>query len=568
MPEEKIDVVLVLHPILGSISTEETEAALPAAWNRRDCITILPAAFDVGEQGRADWYHLASLQAEQWAAHVEPVLRRFPRACVAYFGLAPIPLAVHLGSLLNGLRSVVAFQKHHTSKRWSYDDCTDGVVKVPSMPVGRSRSSEPVMISLAVSATPDVDSFLEFLGPTSAKLEVSVVPTGNDNLKLSGVREVARRFNQALRWVEADRQEVQEIHLLSPIPCGVAFSIGAELSPTRDPTTVTYFYDKDASPRFREALRLPVSATRPREVPSSDLPIAETVRGIWEKGRARFCEALIAERARHWPEFASEGDALVVWPWNRLPRASGTAIERSICSVGNELPEFRLTGVGWEFGAGLLLLLRRRFPADLDLERAGRLLMLHEALHPDVQGLRAGVARNVRVAARVVEELDYQADVWAIVHEFWFSAGNAVEWPQQRLLLLAILDIAISTMWAFDEGRPVGSLETRRIARYLVWYVVRHRIDQARSLNEAMHALSEKPIVELGGLRVRLEDGRMVADLRAALPQNEFVHVGVDGRIRRRGATGSVSPGELAVALGRRDQERARDLVAQLLEHE
>jgi hypothetical protein len=145
------------------------------------------------------------------------------------------------------------------------------------------------------------------------------------------------------------------------------------------------------------------------------------------------------------------------------------------------------------------------------------LFFLHEAIHPK-QGITSANADRVGRLPRVLEEVDYVADVWALVNEYGralrageVDATAAPSFFRDRVRILT------ATFWAFDAGDlPLASIPVRRLNRYLIWYWIRIGLEHADDLASVMQILGTKPIVELSGPRVRVFDGRVVFDLDPA----------------------------------------------------
>src|SRR5262249_50103620 len=70
----------------------------------------------------------------------------------------------------------------------------------------------------------------------------------------------------------------------------------------------------------------------------------------------------------------------------------------------------------WLLGSGFLSSLYRRFPSEEARRRAIRMLFLHEGVH-SVHRLSRTVSRQIGRFPKLVEEIDYQADVWGMLHE-------------------------------------------------------------------------------------------------------------------------------------------------------
>ena len=96
------NVIVIKHPVHFPIPDEEVRRAVEAhgGLNVLDIVTIELARFSIGNADMLDFPGLALSQA---AAFRRELTRDLNRGIgVAYFGLAPIPLCIHLGSLLGG----------------------------------------------------------------------------------------------------------------------------------------------------------------------------------------------------------------------------------------------------------------------------------------------------------------------------------------------------------------------------------------------------------------------------------------------------------------------------------
>ena len=194
------------------------------------------------------------------------------------------------------------------------------------------------------------------------------------------------------------------------------------------------------------------------------------------------------------------------------------------------------------------------------------MLLLHEALHHGSQGLTEATAQLIRHAPKVLEEVDYLADIWAMLHEFVFSRLLSADWNTQRLGLLQIIETAVGTMWAFDTDRELGVLEVRRVNRYLIWYAQLGRLERVSTIADALSVLATKPVIEIVGPDTVLRDGRLVMLLERAFPRPaELCFLDRHGRLRRIGDTNAISVTALARALGSHDGNGVRTLARGLL---
>lgn len=566
MDREKKELIVVTHPIHGSIDHGTIDALTSSEWKVRDIVEICPRKFSLADAAAEDFFGLAREQERAWRDRLDPLLGMHPNAAIGYFGLAPVPLIFHLGSLVERFREVVVFQAHHETHEWFASVPNPAVINTARLLGAESASEEPIAITISVTRGVDRLGFLEAAGNPQTVLDCTVDPCGEDHVGQPETLQIAREFSRVLQWMEEKRPRSKETHIAAAVPCGVAFALGAQVTSTRHGQFVLYQYVR---PHHREVLRLPLPARVEAPPPTAEeIETAGRLRQEWEISRLALLDKLASTSKRPWFSILGTlGDIFSYGRWRTLQTLGDTPFSRNISDEGNDEPEFRLDPeLGWVLGVGLLGAMSGRLESD-QLASAGRMLLLHEALHHGDQKLNSANARGMRLHPRVLEEVDYLSDVWAILHEFAFQGGPESTWPAQRNLLCRLIATALETMWAFDEAQPHGTLEVRRVSRYLLWYVNWARLERAEDLESAFQMLSEKPIVDLVGPEVRIEEGRIV--MRLNKQPLEIPEVGIlkdTGEVKRLGNTAGFKADELARALGKHDGSAIRRLTRNLVE--
>lgn len=563
MDQKKREIIIITHPVHERIECAEVAELVSKDWEIFDTIEISPGRFSLGDASVQDFHRLARVQERLWQDRVAPSLAACPNAAIAYFGLAPIPLIFHLGSLIEGLREVVPYHRHHDTKMWSLAVEHPTRINAVALPKGTSQSEEPVALTVGVTASVDRQAFQDVVGKASAFIEITAVEYGVDNMGQVETDLFCREFSLVLGWLEAKRSRSVETHINAAIPCGLAFALGAQVTRTRNGAFVLYQY---ARPSYKAVLRIPLPLRTPPAEPTPDqFARAQKVRSEWESSRKELVERFGAQSGQWFEILGTHGNHFAYGQWKNLDPFHRTPITRPISNKRDSEPQFRLDDLqGWILGPGLLATLAERFKPP-KLASAGRMLLLHEALHHGTQRLHQTNAESIRLHPRVIEEVDYLADVWAILHEFVFIGGLEADWSIQRQLLCNLVETAITTMWAFDEGQLPGRLETRRVSRYLIWYSTWVRLEQAASLDDALGGLSIKPIIDLHGPTVHLEDGRLIANLFSTFQQPaEVCLFADDGIVRKAGNTSGFTVESLARALGEHKGEQIKDLVRKM----
>jgi hypothetical protein len=172
---------------------------------------------------------------------------------------------------------------------------------------------------------------------------------------------------------------------------------------------------------------------------------------------------------------------------------------------------------------------------------------------------------------KVLEEVDYQADVWAMVHEFALTRHDKPEAvANDRDLFLELVRIATETMWAFDDRLDeLEVMEVRRVNRYLIWYWQWLRMERCSSLADIMAVLARKPLIELAGPRVHTDGERVFYELREPWRADlELAALLEHNRIARHGRGAATSVPALIEGLRKRDGENIRFVLKSILDQD
>jgi hypothetical protein len=156
----------------------------------------------------------------------------------------------------------------------------------------------------------------------------------------------------------------------------------------------------------------------------------------------------------------------------------------------------------WRFDDRCLATLGRQFADPKDQRQAGRLLLLHEGVHLKTHVLTEATARQVRRFPKIVEKLDYQADVWAFVHDYEIQTeGTNPSDAVTRAFLINVVPVGSDTFWAFDAAGDRQRIEVRRLNRYLIWYWQLLRLEGCSDLPSVLRVLANRPVIEIAGPR-------------------------------------------------------------------
>jgi hypothetical protein len=579
--------ILLSHPVHEDIPTEAMRASLADPSASTIFVKIQPARITLAETLHADWSALQRKQAELVDARLKPLLEEHPDYAVAYFGLAPIPLAIHLGQLVDRWRASEVYQRDHEARGWSWQATGSSpllAAPVTGLPNDIVRSEDDVVVRVSVTARVDPKETAKVAPMASTEIDIALATCGEDVLRTrDDLDAVGRAFKDVLDRLETHRPNARRLHLFAAVPAGLAFRLGTLISPTRHHRVQTYQFHLTADPKHQRAILLGDSGRRVRELTKGDHDAASATRTQWnnELSRVRDFSVQIATMARDspaasWVELvAPEAHGAFERPWRDLARFHETLMRTAPIGVGvSSVPDgfkYDAGRAAWLLGDDLVVAINRRLNDPDAVLRAGRMLLFHEALHIQSHRLTDATAPAIRRFPKILEEVDYQADVWAMVHEFAYTRHHKLAAPAgDRDLFLELLRTATETMWAFDEGLDdLEEMELRRVNRYLIWYWQWLRLERSSSLADILNVLAVKPLIELAGPRVYSDGERVFYELREPWRSElELAALLEHNGIARHGRGAATSVPALVEGLRKRSGEKIKLVLKSVLDQD
>ncbi|ACY14761.1 SAVED domain-containing protein [Haliangium ochraceum] len=589
-----------LFPIAHEDMARAASAYHPGCLQRELQLDLREASAHALASG--DWSAARRAVDEAFAARIEPVREQCPGYTFLYFGSAPVPLAFHLGTRLGTGAIIDIVPRDHATGAWQWRERAPRAELVPAtLPDERDRSEGVAIVRVSSSHRVDPVLTRELVREQTYEtllFEVDIALRAPAEDAFSNVAEMcalAAEFRRVLDAIGERFPGIRRVHLFASVQPGVALLLGAQVS-RMHPEIQTYQYrrDGDRGARHEPALVSNGRGRRPPRVLSDD----EIQRAAQD--RVHLSEDL--ERMKGFADNASErsnatGDtwlhqvlgareserapALQAPPWAFLPplvktELMRTEIEREITSVDDSFC-LDADSKRWRLDDRWLAQLAERLPDDGERRCALRLLLLHEAAHRGPQGLTRATSQGMGRFPKVLEEIDYHADLWAMLHE---RALEALQPTRGELGDVAgyfckLIGIATETMWAFDDGgEPLPEIQIRRLNRYLIWYwqwlhlkVAGQSSGSERlTLAEALEILSSRPHIELAGPRIRAHDQRVfyLLEDRPSVPELAVYH---EGKLFRFGHTLPFDIPTLLSAIAARDGEAALEILRAAAEH-
>ncbi len=539
--------------------------------------------FDLSEVAREalltqDWSTAQRTLEERFQREFTPLRDKYPDYCIVYFGSAPIPLALLLGFLLETWQRVLVIPHHHAERRWAWVDAPDAPparLLPASLPSERDRTPGEVIIRVSTSHRVDALATRAVVPDALFEFDLGLENPSEDAFTSQAQMEaVARAFRDLLDDLGNRFQGVHRIHLFASVQPGMALLLGAQISKTMHPPVRTYQYARHA-----QGGPYHVPAVEVNRAPAPEpVPLKPEQQVVAAQDRQRLAEDLawMKALAENWKPPSKDSwleglfksqkkcvESFSAWPL--LPTLYGTPLFKTTVDVKTQRVEdsFRLAPPHnvWQIDDQWLARLASRLPDETARRSSLRMLVLHELAHRGHQSLTRTSSQEIGRFPKVLEEIDFQADVWAMLHEYALSRSQTqIEDAPQ--FFLGLVHRATECMWAFDEGPPLREIQIRRLNRYLIWYWMFLSLERLSALSHGgtldavLSELSRRPILELAGSPIHTHDGRVFFDLdprRVKTPELAIYH---DGRLFRHGSRPDFAIDALLDGVRMRDGEK------------
>jgi hypothetical protein len=572
--DSRTGTVVLCQQGLTPIDDGQVLDALPDAVRsgRREHVAIDLREANERSIASRDWHEAGRVLAEAYSTRVKPALEPNAGSRVAYFGTVSVPLALQLGYHLGTWRGADAFLHHHGRKDWKWpaggSPAAAVEVRTTGMPIEGSTANGDLVIRVSTSHRIHPSQTQEVVPRWLAQVDIALDTPGEDALQSpQDVEAVAVAFKRALDRLHDLFPNAERIHLFAAVQVGVAFLMGTRVSQTIHPPVQTYQFDSKADPKYHAALCLQREAEPRTLISDQERAAAALERAAWaeELGRLKAFAASLPESGSWLDDLLPSASASRFGTaWLGLPNLRSVA---AICDSGIDLRATKAAGGfgysaadrRWTLGDEFLVPLIRRIDEEADRRRAGRLFLLHEGLHVH-QGLTASTSPEIGRFAKVLEDIDYQADVWSLLHERKLAQTTTPQVAQDDpILVRSLIKLAVETMLSFDDAPgPTNVMQVRRVSRYLIWSWQYLETERSRRGDDVAAVLATKPMIELAGPEIRARENRVWYLLDVPRTHTPEVALYRDHRLHRFSAGPSSQHEEILEAVRTRDGERLR----------
>lgn len=240
-------------------------------------VRIAPLRIPRSAAHSMDFAAAQQAQSKLVETELRPLLRAHPQARVVYVGMAPIPLALHLGFLVSEMTPPLAFVRPPRAD-WlpSGGDAHRRELKLHTegLPTAQSEAAGDAVVRISASALIHPAETRPLVARPLA--EVSIIVENPDRHALTSAQDVeavAGAFRTTLAVLSHRLKNLERIHLFVAAPPGLAFRLGTVISPTMHVPVQTYEYFRAARVRYLPGTLLSAAldgTQRPRDPPAEE----------------------------------------------------------------------------------------------------------------------------------------------------------------------------------------------------------------------------------------------------------------------------------------------------------
>lgn len=573
--------LIIKHQVFGEITDADVLQQLPKS-------DVIPTykIFDIKREiiPMENIYQLDSLEYRIYQKNVidneiKPFLREHPDYKVLYFGTATIPLALHLGYCFGSWKDVEVYLLHRERMTWHWwNDDSNKQLPFSTDLVGEEFTG-PIDVIFKVEATYSMqeDELKSVVENANKVISLRLETLGKDVFRnQEQLKAFAHQFSLGLDSVANFLPNTDKIHLFPTVPVGLAFLMGTKINPLVTKPIVTYQYNANKTPKHEQILILQETGQPETNITEEDQRFIDEVKSDLkaelENKIAAFAGSKVEDKKRFgntlsWIQFILPGgnySEMERGLWKSIPDVAETILSSSTLSKSTNLAAdgfFISESNEWQINDRFIFNIMNRLNRDkAQILRALRMFIFHEALHIH-QGLTNYTALNIGRFPRVLEEADYIADVWAMIHEYSYSKLHySQDAKNEKEFFKGIIDIASKTMWAFDDlDANNEEMQIRRVNRYLIWYWNYLQIEDrnCKNLENITAILANKPLLEIRGLDIRAQAQRTIYRLAGfKIEELEIGHLDISGRIRRASNAGGFQLNEVVKGFRERNGEK------------
>ena len=197
----------------------------------------------------AYWVAEKTNLSTQFNQKIKPRLMQGNTDHYSVFAIAPQPLLINFGVLLNDLNNVKVYQKHREPSTWKWQTVSSGIEYILREPADKTKV--PVLV-FSLSATVTYDRIQKALGDNTSIWEITISGAPhNDFLKTEALlSDFRRNVRHAFDKIKS-HHGCKELHIFPAMPVSASVELGRVWMPKVDMPMVIYDANKEKNDFYK-----------------------------------------------------------------------------------------------------------------------------------------------------------------------------------------------------------------------------------------------------------------------------------------------------------------------------
>ena len=203
--------------------------------------TVDLSSHSVRYQPNQDYYLSKAKELESaFKEYFEPIFKK--EDAVALFALAPQPLLIKLGTLINDQYNVRVFQCHRTGHKWAWKDSNDSE-EYQLLKADEKDKTDALIVGLNISLSADIsfERIKQILPSDSPVFKITINdPNRNFVTNENIANDFVKCFRSTMEQIKNQYLSCKAIHLFPAMPVSLAVRLGMDYMPKADLPIVIY----------------------------------------------------------------------------------------------------------------------------------------------------------------------------------------------------------------------------------------------------------------------------------------------------------------------------------------
>lgn len=219
------------------------EYLVPKYYPARHTATDLSLSNSTSVDSRKSFWELQIENLEdQFRDQILPKLRKSELPHVSLFALAPIPLLIKLGIMLNDIQQIDVRQKRRNPDTWKFEDHTDTVYNLELAAEVKTN----IALKIELSDTITDDRIISVLGEDTSIYSIKIDHPDNDFVKSrKQIADFGEKMKEAFREIKRLHGQEAILNIFPAMPVSLAVQLGRVWMPKADLSMTIFDQNRD-----------------------------------------------------------------------------------------------------------------------------------------------------------------------------------------------------------------------------------------------------------------------------------------------------------------------------------